>query len=248
MNLVNFRDVASTAGPYLRAGRLYRSAQPSGLTAADLAQAVPGLRSVIDLRGPEERTEGDWDAARELGATVVGLAGEGSPGSLAALPPGLTLGGLYVLMLDHRPAWFASVVAAIADGLPALVNCAAGKDRTGLGVALVLDLVGAGREDIVRDYTATAPAMPAVLAMLGLPAGTAGSGGSAGSAGTAGSGGCAGGRYGAAAGIGGLLDAPAQAIEAFLDALAERGGAEAVLTRHGLTPDHVQRLRAALTA
>lgn len=27
MNLVNFRDVASTAGPHLRAGRLYRSAQ-----------------------------------------------------------------------------------------------------------------------------------------------------------------------------------------------------------------------------
>ncbi|MGW5119606.1 tyrosine-protein phosphatase [Streptomyces noursei] len=141
------------------------------------------------------------------------------------MPPGTTLGGLYTLLLDHRAAWFASVVAELADRLPAVVSCAAGKDRTGLTVALVLDLVGVGRADIIRDYTATAAAMPEVLAALELaPA------------------------NGLAAAVGGLLDAPEDALTAFLDALAERGGAERLLSRHGLTDDHVVRLRAALAA
>ncbi|MFI9275520.1 tyrosine-protein phosphatase [Kitasatospora sp. NPDC052896] len=235
MTLLNFRDVASTVGPRLRPGLLYRSAQPAALTAADLA-AAPGLRSVIDLRSPQERTERDWAVAEELGATVVNLAGEGSPSDVSKLPAGVTLGQLYVLMLDHRAAWFAAVVAEIADGLPALVNCAAGKDRTGITVALVLDLVGIGHEEIVRDYTATAAAMPEVLAMLGLAGGGRSNGGSEH-------------RYDvAAAEVSGLLDAPEQAIRAFLQALTERGGAEAVLGGHGLTPEHVERLRAALTA
>ncbi|WP_382466081.1 tyrosine-protein phosphatase [Streptomyces noursei] len=233
MPLVNFRDVADNAGPRLRPGLLYRSARPTGLTAAELAAAAPGLRCVVDLRGPDERTAADWAAADALGATVLNLPGQGSPTDLAALPPGTTLGGLYTLLLDHRAAWFASVVAELADRLPAVVSCAAGKDRTGLTVALVLDLVGVGRADIIRDYTATAAAMPEVLAALEL---------------TPANGVAADARYVEAAAVGGLLDAPEDALTAFLDALAERGGAERLLTRHGLTDDHVVRLRAALAA
>ncbi|YCK41359.1 tyrosine-protein phosphatase [Actinomadura sp. ATCC 39365] len=60
----------------------------------------------------------------------------------AALPADLDLGDLYAALLRHRAAWFAEVVAEIADGLPALVHCAAGKDRTGMVVALILDLLG----------------------------------------------------------------------------------------------------------
>ncbi|MCZ0973836.1 tyrosine-protein phosphatase [Streptomyces albulus] len=87
MPLVNFRDVADNAGPRLRPGLLYRSARPTGLTAAELAAAAPGLRCVVDLRGPDERTAADWAAADALGATVLNLPGQGSPTDLAALPP-----------------------------------------------------------------------------------------------------------------------------------------------------------------
>ncbi|MCZ0973837.1 tyrosine-protein phosphatase [Streptomyces albulus] len=135
-------------------------------------------------------------------------------------------------MLDHRAAWFASVVAELADRLPAVVSCAAGKDRTGLTVALVLDLVGVGRADIIRDYTATAAAMPEVLAALELaPA----------------NGVAADARYAEAAAVGGLLTPRGRPHR-----LPRRPGRtrrrRTPLTRHGLTDDHVVRLRAALAA
>ena len=56
-------------------------------------------------------------------------------------------------------------VELLADGdnLPALVHCTAGKDRTGILVALVLDVLGVPAEDIVADYAETGPAMDRIL-------------------------------------------------------------------------------------
>jgi protein-tyrosine phosphatase len=41
------------------------------------------------------------------------------------------------------------------DGPPALFHCAAGKDRTGVLAALVLDAVGVERDAIVADFALT---------------------------------------------------------------------------------------------
>ncbi|NUR92105.1 MAG: tyrosine-protein phosphatase [Nonomuraea sp.] len=211
MPLLNLRDVAAEAP--IRPGLLYRSAQPYLLTPEDLA-LVGGLRLVADLRGSAERAVHDWPG--DL-ATVSRL-GVDEAGSPAALPPAMDLGALYVLMLDHRADWFAAVVAELADGLPALVHCAAGKDRTGIVVALVLDLLGVDHETIVRDYARSADHLPAVARMLNLPADLPAV----------------------------LLEAPPEAMRTFLAALSERGGAEKVLLTHGLTTAHTDSLRAAL--
>ena len=48
----------------------------------------------------------------------------------------------------------------------ALVHCAAGKDRTGVVVALALTVAGVGRETVIADYTATAERIGAVLSRL----------------------------------------------------------------------------------
>ena len=50
-----------------------------------------------------------------------------------------------------------------ADAGPALVHCAAGKDRTGVLVALVLDAVGVQRAAVLADYVLSAEQVPALF-------------------------------------------------------------------------------------
>ncbi len=47
-----------------------------------------------------------------------------------------------------------------------LVHCAAGKDRTGVVVALALAAVGVAREAIVADYVVTAERITAIMRRL----------------------------------------------------------------------------------
>jgi protein-tyrosine phosphatase len=85
------------------------------------------------------------------------------PGRIASL---LSL-GFYLGYLRDRPD---SVVAALramaADGGAAVVHCAAGKDRTGVVVALALAAVGVTREAIIADYVATGEVLDLVLDRL----------------------------------------------------------------------------------
>jgi hypothetical protein len=73
----------------------------------------------------------------------------------------------YMSYLRRRPDSLVGAVRAIAraDGA-VLVHCAAGKDRTGVVVALALDAVGVDRGTIVADYLATAERIEAIMARL----------------------------------------------------------------------------------
>lgn len=76
----------------------------------------------------------------------------------------------YLGYLDDRPE---AIVAALrliartahADGAT-VVNCAAGKDRTGVVVAMALDEVGVTREAVVEDYVRTGDRLERLLARL----------------------------------------------------------------------------------
>jgi protein-tyrosine phosphatase len=63
----------------------------------------------------------------------------------------------YRMLIDDRPDRFATAIGAIADAPPGcvVVNCHAGKDRTGLVIALALDVVGVPFEIIAADYLTT---------------------------------------------------------------------------------------------
>jgi protein tyrosine/serine phosphatase len=62
----------------------------------------------------------------------------------------------YMRYLNHRPDSIVAAIRTIARaGGAVLVHCAAGKDRTGVIIALALDAVGVDREWIVSDYMAT---------------------------------------------------------------------------------------------
>jgi protein-tyrosine phosphatase len=73
----------------------------------------------------------------------------------------------YMSYLRRRPDSVVGTVRTIAraDGA-VLVHCAAGKDRTGVLVALALDAAGVDRERIVGDYLATRQRIDAIQARL----------------------------------------------------------------------------------
>jgi protein-tyrosine phosphatase len=73
----------------------------------------------------------------------------------------------YMSYLSRRPDSVVGAVRTIAraDGA-VLLHCAAGKDRTGVLVALALDAAGVDRDRIVGDYLATGQRIDAILARL----------------------------------------------------------------------------------
>jgi protein-tyrosine phosphatase len=149
----NARDIGgyrTAAGEVVRPLTLLRAAKLSGLTHADrLYLSTFPLRTVIDLRQDFEIAE-DPDA---LGGLPVAWHNTPPSRDLAGVP-GITLLDLYLGWLDGSGHAFAAAISELGrpGALPALVHCTAGKDRTGLVIAMVLDLLGVDDGTILADY------------------------------------------------------------------------------------------------
>jgi protein-tyrosine phosphatase len=187
---VNVRDVgglAAAGGRRTAAGRLLRGDNLQDLTAADvkLLTSTLGVRTVIDLRSEYEvRSEGPGPltrvpSVRHLHHSMLPEGGEATDAVSDALSlqirrdgaacrfPADVICGYYLGYLEDRPDQVVAAVRAIAAGPGAvLVHCAAGKDRTGVIVALALSVAGVSPEVIAADYAATAERTPAILARL----------------------------------------------------------------------------------
>jgi protein tyrosine/serine phosphatase len=73
----------------------------------------------------------------------------------------------YLSYMSARPDSIVGSIRTIANARGSvLVHCAAGKDRTGVVVALALDAVGVDREAIISDYMASAERIFAIMARL----------------------------------------------------------------------------------
>lgn len=157
---VNFRDVGGypARGGATRAGQLYRAGALTGITptgVADLAALRIGV--VVDLRSDVERAQ-DHSANVLPGARLVHIPIEtGSPASIVE-GDHVSLELLYQHLLTVSGRSLTMAVAAIADSgrTPVLVHCTAGKDRTGLVVALALEAAGVERSAVVADYMQSA--------------------------------------------------------------------------------------------
>lgn len=169
-----FRDVGGLTvgdGRRVRSGRLYRAGgllQP-GAGDRDSLRGL-GIRTVFDLRSRVEQelhpsAWGEACAARVVhcdvnrdvragGRDLLDLlrAGRGEAGAREMMR--LTYRGFGRAFGLHLPQMFAMLLAD--TGLPALVHCTAGKDRTGFACAVLLHALGADEATIVGDYLATA--------------------------------------------------------------------------------------------
>jgi protein tyrosine/serine phosphatase len=74
----------------------------------------------------------------------------------------------YLGYLTDRADAVVAALRALAEPVPgaSVVHCAAGKDRTGVVVALALAVAGVGHDAIVQDYAMTADVIEALVAKL----------------------------------------------------------------------------------
>jgi protein-tyrosine phosphatase len=158
----NFRDVGgyrTADGRRVRWGVIYRSAELSGLTAADQAFLNElGVRTIVDLRSTSERTSqptalsGPTIVSHDYRLDISALAPLFRPGADGEQAR-VAMTTFYPAMLDSHGQHFRDVFQALLEGQgPVLYHCSAGKDRTGVTTALVLSALGVPRETIVADY------------------------------------------------------------------------------------------------
>jgi len=163
----NFRDIGgyrTVDGKEVKWGKIYRSGALLNLTENDFEYLRDRkIATIVDLRSAQERADeptnwqagntvnlawdydmGDWQSefAKVFAkpdfskADIVRLMDEGYKGTVRQQTP-------------HYRAMFAKL---IESDEPLLFHCTGGKDRTGIGAALVLTALGVDRETVMQDY------------------------------------------------------------------------------------------------
>jgi protein tyrosine/serine phosphatase len=180
-----------------------------------------GIGVVIDLRDDAERTKTahhEWPVVHlPIYQSIDGPPIVGS------------LDSVYRFILDERGDQVAAAVIAIARSeVPVLVHCTAGKDRTGLVVALAQIAAGQSREEAIDDYVLSGSdvglhrreIVESTLATMGLTA------------------------AGYIDSMSLHLDSPASALNRVLDYLDEGfGGVQGYLSGHGTTAQDFEGLK-----
>ena len=156
----NVRDIGgyqTTDGRMTRWGVLFRADGLHRLsTEAQSTFLAKGLKSVVDLRRSEELRHAPnvFAQSSQVNYHHISLMVDEVPVVDGDPPP---LVDRYRMALDERQAQLLQILSTLAapDGLPAVVHCTAGKDRTGLTIALILGLCGVPNETIIADYALT---------------------------------------------------------------------------------------------
>lgn len=167
----NFRDFGgyeSRHGGRVKMGRLYRSGHHAEASDAELERmAALGIHVQADLRRPDERERMvsrfrapvtiTHDGGRETDAPHIRFL---SQVSVDADIADQWMAEYYVEApykthhVEMFKDWFGQLVAMPGEGA-GLVNCAAGKDRTGILCALTHHVLGVSEADIREDYDLT---------------------------------------------------------------------------------------------
>ncbi|MEU9381704.1 tyrosine-protein phosphatase [Streptomyces sp. NPDC048279] len=170
----NFRDVGglpTVDGRRVRHGVLFRSGHLAHATAQDAEfLASLGLHTIFDFRNAaDQKLEGpdvDLPGVRNLnlpltdpahGAEFWTMVREGDTEQLRGLlgdgKAANRMISSYRTIVRDRTDEHSRVLHGLAeDSVPALMHCAAGKDRAGVSIAVTLLALGVERDAILADY------------------------------------------------------------------------------------------------
>jgi protein-tyrosine phosphatase len=161
----NFRDLGgyrTRDGRRTAWGQLFRSDTLS-LSDADLRLFEQlGIQAIWDFRTDTERKASpNRLPPGQKRAVELPLIRERPDGLLDLEPladPDEFLRATYIGILQEAASSVGTLFRGLGrpDGLPAVMHCGGGKDRTGVAAALILTVLGVGREDVLDDYELTA--------------------------------------------------------------------------------------------
>lgn len=177
----NFRDLGGYRthdGRTVAWRRLFRSAALHKMNDRDKATLKQEIspRAVIDLRrlrDPEQNPE--VLLLKEVGARYYPMPFRPDSSSYLkeeekAYPSAINMGEIYLSRISEKPFGKRLVdaleIIAERDNHPLIFHCSAGKDRTGVLAAMVLTAMGVVDDDVVEDYTLSAPLMNEIRARI----------------------------------------------------------------------------------
>jgi protein-tyrosine phosphatase len=164
---VNFRDIGGyrAGDATVRWNKVFRTGVLCYLTPADAhSLKALGVRAICDLRRAEEREREptrwpdpsargwSWDDGENM-PTVRGFAAQ-QPRTAAGMRAAM------IELYRALPNWMAPRIRGFFECIanehtPVVIHCAAGKDRTGVAVAVLLASLGVERDTILKDYLLT---------------------------------------------------------------------------------------------
>jgi protein-tyrosine phosphatase len=165
----NFRDIGgyeTVEGQVVASRKIYRSGSLARLTPEDQEEIRRlGIRTVCDLRTTSERQRKPSLLPADTGIELWSRDYEMSTANLLTkiAEPGITGDACRSYIIDsyrhmayEQADAYRELFLRIANGsLPLLFHCAAGKDRTGIGAALLLETLNVPRATVIEDYLLT---------------------------------------------------------------------------------------------
>lgn len=155
----NFRDAGgwpTVGGQTMRQGVLYRGDAPERLTEAGRATvAALGLTCVVDLRQKRFVEISLGFAADDVTHHIELVDQMIDYNNIPRLEEPIDLTNMYIDLIGRCEPQLVRAIEIIADNVangPVLVHCTAGKDRTGLVVALIQAGIGVTEESIADDF------------------------------------------------------------------------------------------------
>ena len=153
---LNTRDLggyrSAISGKPLRSWSILRSDVPGEPSQNDIRLLRQhNILTIIDMRGPKDTESRPSGFADREGFTCIHVPieeGSGIPESTDAVGRSY----LDIAQSKNIVRVFRSIAAAQSG---VMINCTAGKDRTGVVSAVLLGLCGVSGEDVVRDYMLT---------------------------------------------------------------------------------------------